>query len=199
MSIAPGHTTSQPLTNFSKPMQPTEKTHVSQTSDQDHSSDLRTNKTRSFFGRTSQKRTAPAPEMQPQPHITDRPNIPSDPVLSKEERQEAAKAKARRYKQDQAERKAKERACKQIIGGVAWGFDPAAGLLTSGEKIRAEGWFVSGRGSRLPADTQFQSDHIGRLTGRRYTQSGTWGIEYGGPGREGKFDHGVLKGKMPAS
>ena len=112
------------------------------------------------------------------------------------EKRELAKAKAKAYKEDKKARRAGEKARKLTTGGVAWGFDPTAGMRSSSDESGSGGCFVSGRMDDPKQENEYEVDDMGILTGRRWTKQGTWGIEHGGPGREGKFEHGSLKGKQ---
>lgn len=80
-----------------------------------------------------------------------------------------------------------------------WGFDPRAGLKESG----AEGWpedggcFVKyGCHSAHIRGARYEVDDIGRRTGKLFERGWTWGVEVGGPGKEGRFGHGALKDRQ---
>lgn len=112
----------------------------------------------------------------------------------RQERQEIAKQKAEKYKEEKKVRRDEERARKKFIGGVQWGFDATAGTRQpAGPKNSDAGYYVSMGHLPQRPDASCEVDDIGRLTGRRWTEKTTFGIEYGGPGKEGKYGHGSLR------
>ena len=111
----------------------------------------------------------------------------------RQERQEIEKEKAKKYKEEKQVRADAERARKKFIGGIQWGFDATAGIRQSAKPNDDAGYFVSMGHLPQRTDATCEVDEIGRFTGRRWTEQTTFGIEYGGPGKEGKYGHGSLK------
>ena len=111
----------------------------------------------------------------------------------RQERQENAQEKARKYKEEKQARADEERARNKFIGGVQWGFDATAGRRQSaGPKNDDAGYFMTmGHLPKRP-DASCEDDDVGRLTGRRWTEKTPFGIEYGGPGKDGKYGHSSL-------
>lgn len=77
-----------------------------------------------------------------------------------------------------------------------WGFDPIAGLKSS----PAKGWNLDtgcyvrhGHIRNRVPNGQYEVDYLGRITGKRFVRGWQWGVETGGPGKEGFFGHGILK------
>ena len=94
---------------------------------------------------------------------------------------------------------AEEKARKRWLGGVAWGFDPTAGMISSNDVNEADGgaYVTNGRSLQGMAGVD-ELDEVGRRTGRRWVSHNLWGIEYGGPGKEGKYGHGSLRNREPS-
>jgi hypothetical protein len=132
---------------------------------------------------------------------------------------EAAKQAAKQFKETRKSRLKEEKQRKRCLGGVAWGFDPTAGSLPvpednhnitgsataagtqHGDEIDEDGAYVSAgrslRNEALEAGVD-EIDDVGRRTGRRWLRGNAWGVERGGPGKEGKFGHGSLRGEQKA-
>ena len=106
---------------------------------------------------------------------------------------EAAKRKAKEHKLRKKEAKKEEKKRKEWLGGVAWGFDPTAGLTSSRPSGIDGGAYVAG------VEGADEMDEVGRPTGRRWQGDNQWGVEYGGPGNEGKFGHGSLRDRLGIS
>ncbi|RMZ85480.1 hypothetical protein DV737_g746, partial [Chaetothyriales sp. CBS 132003] len=103
---------------------------------------------------------------------------------SRQQQREVAKAMAQTSEKERMVRRAEERERQKPFRGLAWGFDPTAGSRASQESGGSNGWFVSTRLSEPASNHEYETDHLGRMTGRRWTRFGTWGVEEGGPGRE---------------
>ena len=113
---------------------------------------------------------------------------------------EAGKKKAREHREHKMRVLAEEKARKRWLGGVAWGFDPTAGMLSSKEANEADGGaYVTAGRSLQGADGLDELDEVGRPTGRRWVSHNLWGIERGGPGKEGKYNYGSLADRKPSS
>ncbi len=120
-------------------------------------------------------------------------------VIAREVACEAAKKKAKEHKEYKKRLLAEERARKRWLGGVAWGFDPTAGMLSSGRVNQADGGaFVTAGRSLQGMEGTDELDEVGRPTGRRWVSHDLWGIEQGGPGKEGKYGHGSLRDREPS-
>jgi hypothetical protein len=110
--------------------------------------------------------------------------------------QEARQAKADKRAQRKAEekaRKAREKQRNHYMGGMAWGYDPKAGVSTclpignqtSPHKPRS-GESESRRTSGTAVSAESRPRYYDRVTGKYYRQSefdSVWGIEIGGPDR----------------
>lgn len=79
-------------------------------------------------------------------------------------------------------------------GGIAWGFDPSAGLRQSSPDDPNEGCYISSGIFSLSDDQpgELEHDDVGRSTGRRWYPSSHWGIERGGPGVAGNSGYGAV-------
>jgi hypothetical protein len=107
---------------------------------------------------------------------------------------ESAKKKAKEHKETRKRQKEEEKLRKRWLGGVAWGFDPTAGIIFS--KLPSEsdgGCYVSAGRSLQGLEGVDEIDDVGRPTGRRWVSHDMWGVEHGGPGQEGKLGHGSLR------
>jgi hypothetical protein len=144
----------------------------------------------------------------------------SEPTeITRHLQREAAKQAAKQFKETRKARLKEEQRRKRWLGGVAWGFDPTAGSLPAPEDDRnntrlaattatkprnggdEDGAYVSAgrslRNEALEAGVD-EIDEVGRRTGRRWLRGNAWGVERGGPGKEGKFGHGSLRGEQKA-
>lgn len=104
------------------------------------------------------------------------------------------KEKSLKCREERRARTEEEKARKKFIGGVTWGFDPTAGTRrpqhqrhdnTDCATYTSQGQHVT----RAEDD----SDEMERLANRQTMKTDKFGIEYGGPGRDGKYGHGSLK------
>lgn len=121
----------------------------------------------------------------------------SPTAITKALQREAAKQKAMQFKKERKERQKEEKERKRWLGGVAWGFDPTAGILPSSQTDEAEGGcYVSAGRSIKGLQGVDEIDEVGRRTGRRWVGHNLWGVERGGPGQEGKYGHGSLRDRL---
>lgn len=120
-------------------------------------------------------------------------------VIARGMAREAAKKKAKEHKEHKKRLLAEEKARKRWLGGVAWGFDPTAGMLSSKEAYEGDGGaYVTAGRSLQGTEGVDELDEVGRRTGRRWVSHTLWGIEHGGPGKEGKYGHGSLRDREPS-
>jgi hypothetical protein len=154
------------------------------------------------------------------PNQTNSAATNSEPTeITRHLQREAAKQAAKQFKENRKARLKEEKLRKRWLGGVAWGFDPTAGSLPAAEDKGTnarpaaanstkpgegdeDGAYVSAgrslRNEALEAGVD-EIDEVGRRTGRRWLRGNMWGVERGGPGKEGKFGHGSLRGEQKAS
>lgn len=109
---------------------------------------------------------------------TQRQENPPSRALERQLRKQQQEDSARRAKEHriaQKEMMQEEKARKQWLGGLAWGFDPTAG--------------------QVPAQKQWKEccTSASPETSGSTSRSGEWGMEVGGPGREGRHNYGLLK------
>ncbi len=103
---------------------------------------------------------------------------------------EERKRKEEEKRQQQKQQKEEEKRRAANMGGVAWGFDPDAGLRRETPLEEPAGCFVSD-GKQPQIITRSideiaeltELDDIGRRTGRMWHKGNTWGVEAGGPGQ----------------
>jgi hypothetical protein len=113
---------------------------------------------------------------------------------ARQERRQAAREQSTQYREVQKLRRADEKARKVWLGGAAWGFDPTAGTQASSDNNEADGGcYVSAGRSLQGLEGVDEIDDLGRRTGRRSVSHNLWGVERGGPGKEGKYGHGSLR------
>ena len=120
-------------------------------------------------------------------------------VIARGMAREAAKKKVKEHKEHKKVLRQEEKARKRWLGGVAWGFDPTAGMLSSQDTNEADGGCYVAAGRSLQGlEGLDELDEVGRRTGRRWVSHNLWGIEHGGPGNEGKHGHGSLRDREPS-
>ena len=112
---------------------------------------------------------------------------------------EAGKKKSKEHKESKKSQLREEKARKRWLGGVAWGFDPTAGMISSKKANESDGgaYVIAGRSLQGFEGTD-ELDEVGRRTGRRWVTHNLWGIERGGPGNEGRLGHGALRTRGPS-
>lgn len=104
-----------------------------------------------------------------------------------------AREERKRYIEAEKERKRADTKKKAYMGGVAWGFDPNAGVQNKTLRGESYGRFVSE--GKTPGveqqnvDELVAADGVRQRTGQRHRGT-TWGIEAGGPAREANFESG---------
>lgn len=110
---------------------------------------------------------------------------------ARREPRQTLRERSKQLKAEQKEAEKQERARNQWLGGMAWGFDPAAGqsprssteMKTSYSSMSETG--SSRRGTNTPRSSEGSA--------RRVHRTPDTGLESGGPGREGNFEYGILK------
>lgn len=131
--------------------------------------------------------------------------------------EKAAREERKKLDEEKRQRKREEAEAERRriahMGGVAWGFDPMAGISASNVgssteeyddngDYRRRGCLVSdGKAAQVSDRTideivEIEYDDIGRRTGRLWHSGNTWGIEAGGPGQAPDF---VARRQVPAS
>lgn len=110
---------------------------------------------------------------------------------ARREPRQTLRERSKQLKVEQKEAAKQERARQQWLGGMAWGFDAAAG-----QSPRSSTEVRTSRSSR----SETASSHRGASTprssegsARRVHRTPDTGLESGGPGREGNFEYGILK------
>ena len=102
---------------------------------------------------------------------------------AREERKRKDEEKRQQEKQQKEEQKRRA----AYMGGVAWGFDPDAGLRRETPLEEPTGCFVLDGKQQLveprSIDEIAELDDIGRRTGRMWHSGNTWGVEAGGTGQ----------------
>ena len=116
----------------------------------------------------------------------------AEAAAKKQKKADEEKERAQRKAEEKA-RKAREKQRNHYMGGMAWGYDPKAGVSTclpignqtSPHKPRS-GESESRRTSGTAASAESGPRYYDRVTGKYYRQSefdSVWGIEIGGPDR----------------
>lgn len=114
--------------------------------------------------------------------------------LAYERRRSNARALALQHRSSKKARKAQENQTKrQHFGGVMWGFDPNAGLVSSLENDSAADtpagcYMFPGVGDSASEYGVEEIDSLGRRSRRQWHKGIKWGIEFGGPGKEPKYE-----------
>lgn len=149
-------------------------------------------KKRELVERERQKREAEAQQIMAQKKTAQR---------EEREKRDRDKKIAKERKADRKKQKQDEKARGMHMGGVAWGFDPTAGIIGSQTTQSPDsGCYIFG--AKVESATKAgvdERDDLGRRTGRRWQKGNIWGVEYGGPGKEGHYGHGALLGRDPSS
>lgn len=110
---------------------------------------------------------------------------------------QTAEEKVCKTREERRARAEEEKARKKFIGGVTWGFDPTAGIRRTQHQGHNNTSCVTYTApGQNDAGGQHDSDETERLTGERQIKTGKFGIEYGGPGKEGKYGHGSLQTRL---
>ena len=102
---------------------------------------------------------------------------------AKNDQKKADKEKAKQYNKEKKRRQAEEKRNSMKWGGIVRGFDPNAGLLRSAVSEDNLHHSEAGLGSG-----QQEDDSLNRILNPKLDKGQTWGVEYGAPGRKGRFD-----------
>ena len=110
----------------------------------------------------------------------------------------AAQERARQYTLDPKSREADRKVYKGIMGGIAWGFDPTAGLRVTkpnrDREVEQEGCYIfTGKVKFRDITPRDEVDNLGLPTGRTWQKGSIWGLEQGGPGKAGLCTYGALQ------
>ena len=109
-----------------------------------------------------------------------------------QEKQDRAES-ARRFAEREAQSKAEKRH-QAHMGGVAWGYDARAGRRSSQAFEESRACCVAaGTDARVKEHSPDEVEELAPRAARKEDKGSTWGIEFGGPGREGKYEHASLR------
>lgn len=105
-----------------------------------------------------------------------------------DERRMQAKQRAQQYKANKKQQQDDERLLNKCMAGLAYGFDPRAGTRFYDRKQDHS----EDKRNQAPSPTQAQSSVPRELTsnGDHMKSNTSFGLEFGGPGREANFMHG---------
>ena len=118
--------------------------------------------------------------------------------VSRRQAEEEIQANLQTHLKRQTERKAYDKELARHTHRL-WGFDPRAGLTPR----RSEGWSHMGGCMVRPAlnaaeipGVFYESEDMSGSRDKQFLRGWKWGVESGGPGKEGHFAHGQLKGRQ---